>query len=129
MCPESSHGALAQILATDVASDVMRALSARERRYVMYYLLDRGRVSTDELGDVLAGWTAATERGVATAADRESLLVSLYHSHLPALVDAGLVEFDETEDVVTRASLSGSVRDLVRAVYRAERRSAVPNER
>lgn len=128
MCPESSQDVLAQILAADVTTDEMRAMSARERRYVMYYLLDHERTSVDELGDVLAGWMAATERRVTTGVDRESLLIALYHTHLPKLADAGLVEFDADRGVVARTSLSDPVRDLIRTVHRAEHRSAALSE-
>lgn len=122
MSPSGAADVFAAVLAADVDEDVVRALAERERRYVVYYALDHERVSIDELGDVVAGWVAANEGRVMVPPDRESLVIDLYHNHIPRLADAGLVEFDETTQVVTAVSLPGAVRDLVQLTYMAEHR-------
>lgn len=127
MCPRSVQDVLTAVVAGDVAADELRAMSARERRYALYYLRDRERASLDRLGDVVAGWLAAADGRVTTAAERESLLLALHHRHLPLLADAGLVAFDAADGVV-EPSLSEPVRDLLAATYRAERHDAAGRE-
>lgn len=120
MCPNCSNGVLELILATDVDEDVMRAMSNRECRYTLYYLLDNERVSLEDLADVVTGWVAAAGKQMTTSTDRESLRISLYHQHLPLLAECGLVEFDPEEQCVARSSLFESVQNLVEASYLAE---------
>jgi DNA-binding transcriptional ArsR family regulator len=75
-------------------------LSDRDRRRLLYYLREHGSATRTELTDVLAGWEA-TDRpdGVVRASRHHRLHSSLYHRHLPALREAGLVSVDD--DTVT----------------------------
>ncbi|SFR92198.1 hypothetical protein SAMN05216559_1026 [Halomicrobium zhouii] len=117
---------LGRVLDADVDEDLLRALGTREQRYTLYYLLDHDRVTLSELADVLAGWLATTESRVTTGADRSSLRIALYHNHLPQLASAGLVDFDATELVVDRSSLSAEEREIVEAAYLSEHWTGEP---
>lgn len=121
MSPDGTQDVLGQLLAADVDEDVLRAMSVREQRYVLYHLLDHERVTLDELADVLAGWMAVTRQQVTTKADRDSLRIALYHNHVPQLAAVGLVAFDPEEKVVDRSPLSDAERELVEAACVAER--------
>ncbi len=68
-------------LPPDVAFDV---LGASRRRYVLHYLREHGDSTT--VGE-LAEWVTRHEPG----ADSDRIEVSLHHSHLPKLENAGLI--------------------------------------
>lgn len=80
--------------------EILRALSRRRRRYVMYHLQEH-ETSTLE---TLAGHVAAAEEDVSVAdvsdERRETVAIELRHTHLPQLSQAGLVDYDpRTGDV------------------------------
>lgn len=72
------------------------ALSVRRRRYVLYFLEREEPASISGVARHIAAWEADVppetldDRSEAT---RRALL-SLYHTHLPKLVDLRLVEYD-----------------------------------
>lgn len=83
----------------DVAFDL---LADNRRRDTLACLCERpGSIPLDELAEDVAArerWSPRTEPGdeeVRTAA------VSLYHSHLPKLAGAGVVDYDRDRDLVT----------------------------
>lgn len=128
MSPDGTADVLERILSTDVDEDVLRALSVREQRYVLYYLLDHERVSLAQLADVLTGWMATVEQRVLVNTDRESVRIGLYHNHLPQLSDLGLLTFDPADKVIHRSPLSEPERNLVEAAYLAEHSQNGSNE-
>lgn len=91
-----------------------RALAVPERRRALYYLLDRTDVATGELADVLAGWRAI-EKVTVGPEERARILDELREVHLPLLGDVGLVEYDPDGGTVALSSLTGSVREVIRA--------------
>jgi len=109
----SSGGVPDVLLDTSIDDQIFRALVDRTRRYTLYLLLDRRSMPTGELADVLTGWLHASGSGLADPDDRGRLETELYHAHLPALVEAGLVECDEQYTVVELAPLEGPVVDLL----------------
>lgn len=121
MSRDGAPDVLGEILAADVDDDVLSVLSTREQRYALYYLLDHERVPLSELADVIAGWLAVADRQVTTAGERTSLRIALYHTHLPRLEAAGLIEFDPDDRVVDRAAFPTTTRELVEAARAAER--------
>ncbi|USZ73326.1 DUF7344 domain-containing protein [Natronosalvus halobius] len=96
-----------------------RALSERPRRRVLYYLLERDECSVDELADVLAGWETTTETMVAPDRRHQHEL-SLVHSHLPLLSEAGLVAYDSESGEVSLATVPEPAKALVRRAIEAE---------
>ena len=86
-------------LSQDVAFDL---LSNARRRFVLRQLQE-GQ-DPIELGG-LAGALAAKENGVSveklTAQQRKRTYVSLYQTHIPKLVEAGVIEYDRDAGVVS----------------------------
>jgi DNA-binding transcriptional ArsR family regulator len=81
---------------------VYTLLSSARRRYVLYFLCRREEsVQLGELTDHLAAWENDTDIETLDSGQRKRVYVSLYQTHLPSLEEAGLVEFDEDDGVVT----------------------------
>lgn len=81
-------------------STIFDVLSARYRRYVLYYLGQQvGAVTVPELAGQLARWEDATEPGWV-----ERIATGLHHSHLPKLAAADAVRYDPESETVRRAS-------------------------
>jgi len=104
--------------------ELFGVLSDRTRRRILWFLLEESRTTVDELADLLLGWEISGD-GVAGPEERDGVLVSLHHVHLPRLADAGLVRYDADSGAgaseIRIAQLSDAVRDLVRFGYRYER--------
>lgn len=77
---------------------VFSSLAAPRRRFILDYLMDveAGRASFDELVDHVI-----EEETHSPAPDREAVETALHHTHLPKLADAGFVDVDRENGVVT----------------------------
>ncbi|GAB7011603.1 DUF7344 domain-containing protein [Halorubrum trueperi] len=86
-------------LSQDIAFDL---LSNARRRFVLRRLQEASEPI--ELGD-LAGDLAAAETGVPvdelTAQQRKRTYVSLYQTHIPKMVEAGVIEYDRDAGTVS----------------------------
>lgn len=80
---------------------VFDVLSSPRRRQLLRLLHQRG--GQQELGD-LAAHVAAAEMGASvdelTTSERKRVYISCYQTHLPRLVEAGLVDYDPDTGVV-----------------------------
>lgn len=81
-------------------ADTSDVLDEARRRYLMYCLhLYSNPVRLSDIAYQITIW-----EGAATADDlareRHRTYMSLYHDHLPTLEEAGLVEYDQREDIV-----------------------------
>lgn len=81
--------------------DVISLLGDERRRYVLSCLLDH----TDPMGlaDLAEEIAVHENEGPIDDIPRESLQrieMSLYHAHIPKLVDAGVVEYDNERDLI-----------------------------
>jgi DNA-binding transcriptional ArsR family regulator len=77
----------------------LELLSNQRRRYVLYYLREQGSpVSVDELADRVTMWEGDP------STDRSKIRTDLYHSQLPRLDDAGVVDFDPEDEFVSLAA-------------------------
>jgi DNA-binding transcriptional ArsR family regulator len=93
------------------------ALADRQRRYLLWYLLEESPASVAELADVLAGWQLADTTDVGSE-EYDRILATLHHSHLPLLDDAGLAEYDREAGTVTASSLAPAVEGVVQFAHR-----------
>jgi hypothetical protein len=85
------------VLDLDYVFDV---LSSPRRRYLMYALAENPEWTLTDLATKLVAWETDADEGDVAAHDRDRAYLSLYHTHVPKLVDAGVVEFDpETERI------------------------------
>lgn len=103
-------------------------LSDPRRRHLLYCLRDGSQMTTEDLSLEIA----ARERDVSTEAvredDRKRVETTLVHTHLPRLVDHGVLEVDsETGDVVT-AERFADIRPFVERARTIELGENVTND-
>ncbi|MFB6139709.1 MAG: hypothetical protein ABEJ26_04660 [Halosimplex sp.] len=82
---------------------VYAALDHPRRRYLCYTLLEDDEWTLEELAAKVAAWEDGAPEREVTARRRENVYVSLYHAHVPKLVDLGVVAFDEGRETITPA--------------------------
>lgn len=90
-----------------------RALASRQRRRLLFYLLDGEERTIEEIATVLTGWTASESGSMQTADDREQVHIELIHSHLPVLDEVGLISHDSDRGVVRIEPLDPAVEELI----------------
>lgn len=71
------------------------ALRNTRRRYVIYYLQQRGELAVEELARLIAASETGGDHGAVPAEERNRVKLALVHVHLPKLVETGVVEYDE----------------------------------
>lgn len=77
------------------------AIKSPFRQEILFYVADRDTpASRETLAKHLAAWEAEMNVGSVSAEERERIHVVLHHKHLPQLVDAGLIEYDQQDLVV-----------------------------
>lgn len=75
---------------------IFTLLANDHRRYTLHYLSQKvGAVSLGDLAEQIAIWEADP-----THDHYERILTGLYHTHLPKLVDAGIVRYDVEQETV-----------------------------
>lgn len=82
---------------------VYQALGHSRRRYLCYTLLEATEWSLTELATKIAAWESDVPEHAVTEAQREEVYVSLYHAHVPKLVDEGVITFDAVTETITTA--------------------------
>ncbi len=95
---------------TELTQDtVFSVLSNERRRQVLRYLHEDGEGSTiRELSQQLAAWENGVPTEVVTYKQRKRVYTSLHQTHLPALADAGVVDYDRdrgTVELTARAAV------------------------
>lgn len=100
-------------LADENVDDVSAAfslLSSTRRRGVLY-AVDRGdETAVEELADTIASWQGSD-------AEASSVRVSLVHTHLPKLADAGVVEYDRDRGTVELTRRAGDLEPYLACVH------------
>jgi hypothetical protein len=90
--------------------EVFDLLSSPRRRYVLYYLRDTGgEIDLTTLAEEVAAWENETAVEDLTQQERKRVYVSLYQTHIPRLVDAGLVDHDTDAGTVTLGEEAGEI--------------------
>ncbi|WP_049981500.1 DUF7344 domain-containing protein [Halolamina rubra] len=100
-----------------------RAMASRERRRLLYVLLDGEERTVEEVATVLVGWDATESGTVGDPDDRNLVLLRLVHIHLPLLDDAGLVAYDDERGRVRAESLDEATREYIERGIDAESES------
>ena len=80
---------------------VYDALGHSRRRYLCYTLLEDTEWSLTDLATKIAAWENDVSEQAVTEAKREEVYVSLYHSHVPKLVDDDVITFDDVTETIT----------------------------
>lgn len=93
---------------------VFDALSEADRRFLVAVLVeDGGAVSLEELARRLAARERDERPADLSESAVESSLTALYHSHVPKLADAGVVNHDRESGTVALAADPEVVRERV----------------
>ena len=89
---------------------LFESLSHPRRRYLVYSLLSDTRWTLRELATKLVAYEQDIPEEAVTDIDRDEMLVSLYHLHVPKLVEHGIVEYvDEKHTTVVTAENAAQV--------------------
>ncbi|MFW5934844.1 MAG: DUF7344 domain-containing protein [Halolamina sp.] len=97
-----------------------RAMASRERRRLLYVLLDRDERTVEEVATVLLGWDVTGSGAAGDPDDRNLVLLRLVHIHLPLLNDVGLVAYDEDRGTVELESLDEATCEYIERGVEAE---------
>lgn len=76
-------------------------LGHARRRYVCDALLLDSEWSLDDLATSITAWEKQIPEGEVSRAEREQVYVSLFHAHVPKLVERGMVSFDPVSETVS----------------------------
>jgi DNA-binding transcriptional ArsR family regulator len=94
---------------TELTPDtVFSVLSNERRRHVLRHLHENEESDIRELSQQLAAWENDVPLEAVTYKQRKRVYTSLHQTHLPALADAGVVDYDRDRGTVrltTRASV------------------------
>lgn len=85
------------------------ALRDTRRRYVIYYLQQRGELAIEELAELIAATETGDDHTAIPADEQKRVNLALVHVDLPKLVETGIVEHDEDRD---RVRLRGELPQL-----------------
>lgn len=84
--------------------DVFEALGHSLRRYLVSTLVNGSNEATlSELSTKIASWELDKSENEVTDAERKSIYISLYHSHIPKLADLGVLDYEEQENIIVQA--------------------------
>ena len=82
---------------------VYEALAHPRRRYIVYSLLSSSRWTLTELATKLVAWERDIPEEDVADIDRDEMYVSLYHVHIPKLIELDIIEFEEGEEEIVAA--------------------------
>lgn len=85
---------------------VIEALAHHRRRVAIACLLDHNAMSLPDLAELVADAVGARPAHEQSAREICDLYLSLYHTHVPKLEDAGLLTYDQESDSVQLADRS-----------------------
>ncbi|WP_121742391.1 DUF7344 domain-containing protein [Natronorubrum halophilum] len=88
------------------------ALRQQNCRFVCYFLLEHETASLSEVADVVTGWIHAANGGIAEPQRRNQCYLRLLHSHVPNLVDVGVVSYDERSDILSLSPCPDPIREF-----------------
>jgi len=80
---------------------VYEALSHRRRRYLLYAFNEDVEQTIEELSRKVAAWERDVSRETVNATQLDRVYLSLYHTHVPKLVDAGILVYGDSNETVT----------------------------
>lgn len=113
---DSSNGRLTAANPDHSPESLFELLSDERRRLVVSTVAEKGeRVSLSDLAETVAEAEAADASAVSQD-HCEVVHTLLYHSHLPKLADAGVLEFDREERVVEPGPNLSSVAEVSAAL-------------
>ncbi|WP_276261332.1 DUF7344 domain-containing protein [Haloglomus litoreum] len=85
------------------ADHVYSALNHPRRRYLCYTLLEDTEWSLADLATKIAAWESDVPEHEVREDKRDAVYVSLYHAHVPKLVEEDIITFDAATETITVA--------------------------
>ncbi|KZN22565.1 hypothetical protein A4G99_19045 [Haladaptatus sp. R4] len=79
---------------------VFQSIAKSRRRYLLYTLESKTEWSVTELATKLAAWEGDTPEKDIPQEEIDRMFASLYHAHIPKLVDERVIEFDDETEVI-----------------------------
>lgn len=101
--------------------EVLEALADPRRRLVLYYLRDEGTATVDELARQIAAREADAPPEDVPEDRRKRLATELTHTHLPALADSLIVEYDRRSSTVSYSHPPGLLEEVLGLLARLDR--------
>jgi len=98
---------------------VYEVLSHSRRRYLCYSLLGETQWSLTDLATRIAMWENDIPEDDVTEGHRNRVYVSLYHAHIPKLVDTGVIDFDDADETIRPAENAEQVLDALKGIGRS----------
>lgn len=101
--------------------DVFRALAAERRRIALSYLQNHRSLALADLAELVA--EEEWGKNVTAIGDEfvRDVYLSLYHTHVPELEDAHLVQYTQDQDIVATTDRTGPLLDAVEGSVRSLR--------
>ena len=101
-------------------SDAESLLDDRRRRYLLYCLhLYTTPLGLPDIAHQVTVWEQSDSAGVCLK-QRLRTYMSLYHDHLPALVTADVVRYEQREDAVTLGPAADRIRSPLESRLRTD---------
>lgn len=104
----------------DTVDAVFEVFRDRDRRYVLYFLLEHDHVSVRDIGNIVTGWVKANSSEMGHRADRDATLGELRHRHVPLLIESNLVEYDEATESLSVSPRFEAARSFIERACAAE---------
>lgn len=105
----------------DHQDELFRVLAHPRRRFILQYLQTvETPLPVDELATALVAWEDQRTGADQPRDERTGIEISLVHSHLPKMADAGVVTYDATRQTVMLADGADEVDAHLRAMTRDE---------
>ncbi|WP_458206284.1 DUF7344 domain-containing protein [Haladaptatus sp. NG-SE-30] len=79
---------------------VFQSVAKARRRYLLYTLQSGTEWSVTELATKVAAWEMDTSEADVPQEDIDRMYASLYHAHIPKLVNERVIEFDRERETI-----------------------------
>ncbi|ODR79509.1 hypothetical protein BG842_12355 [Haladaptatus sp. W1] len=79
---------------------VFQALAESRRRYLVYTLKSKTQWELTDIATKIASWEMDLPEHEVPGGEVERTYVSLYHAHVPKLVDEGVITFEKSTEVI-----------------------------
>ena len=79
---------------------VFQSIANSRRRYLLYTLESKTEWSVTELATKLVAWETDTPEKDIPQEEIDRMFASLYHAHIPKLVDEQVIEFDDETEII-----------------------------
>lgn len=93
--------------------DVFDVFANYRRRYVLHYLREEERASLGAIARQIAAWECAYRSEGVSGELADRIEIELFHTHLPRLREADLVEYDRRASLVVYRDPPDIVRSLL----------------